>query len=83
MTRVVHRAASAQSHETTGAPPTRISRKGEAEMPTVEREKAVAYLRVSSKGQVEGSGLDRQRETMQCISRVRARDSGPSGLADG
>lgn len=27
--------------------------------------KAVAYLRISGKGQLEGSGLDRQRETIQ------------------
>lgn len=51
--------------------------------------KAVSYLRVSGKGQVEGDGFPRQRETVECYARTAGlelvgeyRDEGVSGTKD-
>ena len=51
---------------------------------------AIAYIRVSSNGQVEGTGLDRQRETVQAFANANGyelvatyADEGVSGTVDG
>lgn len=51
--------------------------------------KAVSYLRVSAKGQVEGDGFDRQREAVARYAKVAGlelvdeyRDEGVSGTKD-
>jgi DNA invertase Pin-like site-specific DNA recombinase len=51
---------------------------------------AIAYIRVSSNGQVEGTGLDRQRESLEAFAKAAGyelvatyADEGVSGTVDG
>ena len=59
-------------------------------MATLKNTKAVAYLRVSGKGQVEGGGFPRQRETIRKFAKASGieivaefTDGGVSGTAEG
>lgn len=53
-------------------------------------QQAIAYIRVSSNGQVEGTGLDRQRESLEAFAKAAGydivatyADEGVSGTVDG